>query len=98
MTTVSDALREAAELYDSRNAQYKDGYKRIGDAMKALFPDGLHIVEASDHTIYHLFQLALIKMMRLASTNFGSVDSARDLIVYAAMLEEVIKEVRNVKR
>lgn len=85
-------LRQNAELYEKRNAEYGGNYQRIGGAILALFPEGgvPALRNAEDIGRFaHLLQ-AVNKLQRYAM-NFergGHLDSARDLQVYAAMLEE----------
>jgi hypothetical protein len=40
---VPDFLRDAAAIYEQRNALYGDNYKRFGLVMVALFPHGMNL-------------------------------------------------------
>lgn len=92
MSTVPDALRAAAETFEERNREYGENYMLIGNAMKALFPNGVHLQTADEFLRWHIFELIVIKLSRLATTRLSHEDSARDITVYGAMLEKLIKE------
>jgi len=87
----SDNLREAAALFEERNAIYGSNYQRQGAALLAIFPEGgiPAITTVAEANRLHVFVACVTKLMRYAY-NFkdGHLDSARDLQVYAAMLEE----------
>lgn len=90
--TVESILSEARQLYLDRMPAYGDVYKRFPHAFLALFPG--HKIPAittiDDANRLQLMMQLLNKMTRYAQ-NFergGHKDSARDMIVYAAMLEE----------
>lgn len=90
--TPADRLRRAAELFESRNPEYGGNYQRIGGVIIALFPDGgVPALKTAEEVgrFAHLLQAAN-KLQRYAM-NFekgGHLDSARDLQVYGAMMEE----------
>lgn len=89
--SVPELLESAAATYRQRNAQYGDNYKHFGPAAAALFPQGLTLRTADDWNRLGLFVHAFAKFSRYAA-NFsrgGHQDSAHDLSVYAAMLEEL---------
>src|SRR5687768_12953353 len=84
-------LRAAACLFEDRNAEYGDTYRRYGRLLIALFPEGgiPTIDTPEDATRFNLIMMCLAKLQRYAHNfkNNGHKDSARDLQVYAAMLE-----------
>ena len=87
--TVAELLRDSANLFDSRNAMYGDGYNRTGKILKAFFPNGIHLNTEEDFSRFFTFGMLLVKLDRYAR-NFckgGHLDSIRDAQVYAAMLE-----------
>lgn len=92
---VPTALREAADLYESRNAIYGDNYKEFGKVMVALFPKGLEGGYQEERIEYMNRLGVLIQIVSKLSrycANFdrgGHADSLRDLAVYAIMLEEL---------
>lgn len=91
--SVPENLKQAAELFEERSKQYGEAYKKSGEVMKTLFPDGLTLETPEDFAIYHNLSMIVMKLTRY-SRNFkagGHLDSAKDLIVYAAMLEEKTK-------
>lgn len=98
MTTHSppELLEDAAATFRERNTTYGNNYKRAGRLLLALFPDD-HIPAIS--TAEEALRLSLIlscltKLQRYAHcfTAGGHQDSAHDLMVYAAMLEEATNE------
>jgi len=89
-----DLLADGAATFRQRNAVYGDTYLNFGKAAAAMFPNGLTI-PADPEAFNRLgnFVQCLGKVMRYASNleQGGHQDSAHDLMVYAAMLEETTK-------
>ena len=91
---AADILDAAADTYRERNKLYGDNYKHFGAACVAMFPDGLMLRTAEDWNRLGVFIQATSKLTRYAQ-NFsrgGHIDSAHDLSVYAAMLQELTDE------
>ncbi|HEY6020842.1 MAG TPA: hypothetical protein VIY48_13370, partial [Candidatus Paceibacterota bacterium] len=91
--TAPAILEEAAATYRERNKLYGDNYKHFGEAMSALFPNGLTIATVDEWNRLGIFVQLVSKAGRYAN-NFnigGHVDSAHDACVYAAMLEELTR-------
>lgn len=90
---VPQILRQAATIFEQRNAMYGNAYKRHGNIMMAMFPDGLTLNDSDDWTRFGVFVMCVSKLNRYASNlkNGGHKDSAHDLSVFAAMLEELTK-------
>ena len=92
MGTVGDPatiLRDAADLFESRDEDYGDTWLNTGEVLKGLFPDGLQLITKEDFSRYNTLQNLISKLKRYCH-NFekgGHLDSVRDLEVYAAMLE-----------
>ncbi len=95
-----EILDEAAKTFRERNALYGNNYKRFGEVMVALFgTDALLFGPAPEDLAEYwarmgVFVQIVSKMTRYAE-NFatgGHVDSAHDIVVYAAMLEEMTRE------
>lgn len=93
MTTksVPELLRACATTYEERNKLYGDNYKKFGRVMEAMFPEGLTLRSIQDFNRYGIFVQCASKLMRYAENlnKGGHQDSAHDLSVYAAMLEEL---------
>lgn len=90
--TVPEILEAGAATFRERNATYKDTYKNAGPALLALFAGRIpEIVTQEDATRFTLINHCLGKLMRYCASfeNGGHIDSARDLAVYAAMLESL---------
>ncbi len=88
-----DFLEAGAATFRERNAIYGDNYLEAGDALSMMFPRGLKVETASEWTRLSLFMHCFDKLSRYAKNldgdKAGHRDSAHDLMVYAAMLEEV---------
>lgn len=86
-----DILADAAETFRQRNAMYGDNYLDFGKLCTVLFPKGLTITTEAQHNRYIMFVQCLLKLTRYAAMlgKGGHQDSAHDLAVYSAMLEEI---------
>jgi len=91
--SAGEILKEATETHAQRAKVYGDNYKRFGGLFLSIFPDGElpAIKTVADANRLQLFMQLLNKMTRYAEnlTKGGHQDSARDMIVYAALLEEM---------
>jgi hypothetical protein len=85
-----ERLESAAATFRGRNATYGDTYNSIGGVLLAFFQDGLLLTKEGDFRRFSTFLQCVNKLHRYAATfvDGGHLDSAHDLIVYAAMLEE----------
>jgi len=92
MKTPADILAEMATTYRERNAMYCDNYKLVGPVMMALFPEGVALRTAEQITLWHLFELIVVKMTRFGVSNLTHVDSIHDIAIYAAMIEGLLQE------
>lgn len=95
MKTVPELLREGAALFEERNADHGDAYKRFGALMIAIFPRGLPAMHtAEDWSRFGVFFHIVNKTVRYAHSlgRGGHLDGARDIKVYGAMLEEITTE------
>ena len=93
--TAADKLEAMAATFRERNAVYGDNFLRLGNAMHAMFPQGLTVSGPDDWTRLYFFMLQQVKQSRYA-TNFtkgGHVDSVHDTAVYAALLEAFDEQV-----
>lgn len=96
--SVPNILDQAARTFEERSKTYGDNYKRFGAAFLALFPNNTipAISSKADADRLQLLMQILNKCTRYAEnlTRGGHTDSARDICVYAAMLEEMTHEQR----
>lgn len=94
--TVPEMLRQAAGVYEERNALYKDNYKRFGHVMAALFPEGFSLRTADEWNRLGLMVQSVAKLTRAGAqwNDGGHDDSLLDLSVYAQMWREVEAEAR----
>lgn len=88
---VPENLRKAAETYEERNKLYGDNYKRFGQIMTALFPDGILLKTIEDHNRFGVFVQIVSKITRYAEQFIGGrhADSLLDTSVYSMMLMEL---------
>jgi hypothetical protein len=90
-----EILKEAAETFALRSKIYGSNYTRSGPLLMALFSEkGIPAIKTGeDASRLGLIVMCLTKLQRYAHCfeAGGHQDSARDLQVYAAMLEEFTK-------
>lgn len=88
--TVPEILRAASQTFEARNAVYGDAYKRFGSLMRVLFPEGLPPIqsEAEANKLGVLCQMFNC-FIRFTNSGMTHRDSMHDLIVFAAMMEEL---------
>lgn len=89
--TTDEILYDMAETFKERNAVYGSNYKMVGPIMGILFPNGVPHEVLVDNS-FHLFELAIVKLSRLAISNLKHKDSAHDAAVYMAMIESIIQQ------
>jgi hypothetical protein len=92
--SVPEILVEGATTYRTRNKKYADNYKRIGKIMTIIFPDGLPKMNIEDWNRFGVWFMHLNKSVRYAMQlqKGGHKDTAHDMMVYGAMLEELTDE------
>lgn len=87
-----EILEEAAKTNLHKSEEYGDDFEQMGRVLAVLFPNGIY-APTVEPTIYwnryHLWFMVLLKLIRLSTTDFNHIDSARDIAVYAAMLESI---------
>jgi hypothetical protein len=87
-----DILEAGAATYRERNSQYGDNYLKFGKVMMALFPHGVELCSVEQWNRFGVFVQCVSKLTRYAAqaeSGHFHRDSAHDLMVYAAMLEEL---------
>lgn len=92
--SVPELLRAGAATYEQRNKLYADNYKRIGKLLEIIYPNGLPAnFDADDWNRFGVWFMIFAKSVRYAMNMKagGHKDSAHDMMVYAAMLEELTK-------
>lgn len=89
-----DLLELGAATYRQRNKLYGDNYHHFGKLMMGLFPNGLTVNDPDDWNRLALVINCAGKLQRYTQsfTRGGHQDSVHDLMVYAAMLEELTHE------
>ena len=99
--TAEENLTAGAKTFAERAAMYGHSYTKFGLVMEDLFPKGLHI-KAGDVDSYNrlgIFTQIITKCCRYAETltEGGHEDSAHDIMVYGAILEELTEQVRGLQ-
>lgn len=94
--TTDEILRAAADTYAQRHQIYGENWKKIGQTLHAMFPNGIELKTVDDHVRWYYLVLKVAKLTRYANnfTKGGHRDSIHDDIVYSAMLESYDKEVQ----
>jgi len=88
--SVPQMLKDGAETFEDRNTQYGDAYKRIGAVLEALLPHGLPAMSTESWNRFGVLMMIIGKTVRYSHDICNPHrDSAHDLMVYAAMLEEL---------
>lgn len=88
-------LQSAAETFLERGKVYGSSYKDYnGNLLMALFPNGIELKTRHDFNRFACVSTILAKLGRYCNNwhNGGHVDSAHDIINFAAMLEELTSE------
>ena len=91
VASVPEILEAGAETFRQRNAMYGGNYQWFGKVMAAMFPGGLRLQTEEDWGRAGALIFCAAKLQRYAAASHvgGHADSAHDLMVYAAMLEEL---------
>lgn len=89
--TVPSQLAELAKLYQQRNDQYGDTYKRVGNVLWEIFDGKINLETTDDINRFVTFTMVIMKMCRYAQSfdKGGHADSLDDAAVYAQMLREI---------
>lgn len=96
--TVPQILEEAAATYRERNLVYKDNYKKVGSILAILhgqgsthplssFPD-----DPETLALFDLYRMIIGKLTRFAESGLKHIDSIHDMVVYAAMVESLLRD------
>jgi len=89
--SVWNILTDLGELFKTKDKEYGSAYKRHGKIMAELFPDGITLKTADDFYFWHIIDLVVVKINRIATGRARSedhIDSWKDLAVYSAMYLE----------
>lgn len=89
--SVESILKEAAKLFEDRNAVYGDNYLKVGQIMACLFPEGVELKTSEDHDRFHILMLVVVKLSRYVHSwqTGGHPDSTFDGSIYMAMLHHI---------
>ena len=102
-TKPDDILEECRKLFEAKNKEKGDGYKRGGEIIKALFPNGIHLRGKDSLNIYNnlihiidcLSRITNILSISQEQLNYelseGIDQTAVDLTVYSAMLVSLLR-------
>lgn len=84
-------MAEGAETFTVRNKEYGENFRQVGPVMAVLFPQGIS-AEMLHSDRWHIFELIIVKLSRFAQSQLAHIDSIHDTMVYAAMIEAMLKE------
>jgi hypothetical protein len=90
MKSTSEILEAALKTERARADQYGDASVKSAEIMAKLFPNGIHLGTPEEHRRFFMLRMIVAKLARYAnsmSSDTPHLDSAHDIIVYAAMLE-----------
>lgn len=95
-TKVGSILRDGADLYDRKNADYGDSWRKQGRILAAMFPNGITLKTEEDFTKFFVVTRMIDKLNRATNIEFITKgqqvkdetvkDTYQDLAVYAAMI------------
>lgn len=86
---VTQLLQSALTTFQERNAVYGDNWRQYGTVMAMLYPGGLHLETPDDFAKFSIISHLVGKLTRYVHQPKGHLDSAHDMIVYAAILEHL---------
>lgn len=89
--TAATILAAGAKTYAERNEVYGDNWRNFAPVMRALFPDGVP-QELIFSDKWNLFEMVVGKLTRFANSKLTHRDSIHDAMVYAAMVENCLRE------
>lgn len=87
---IAARLSELSTLAEKKGQEYGDSYLLVGDALKALLPDGIRLQTVTEYRRFGVLVQIFSKLQRYCH-NFeaGHPDSLDDLSVYAQILREL---------
>ena len=93
---VSDNLHQLGDMFEKKNSDYGDAYKKVGELFHLLDPS----VDPNKANIMNLFSILLGKIIRFHNLNFldnaehvnfeSIEDTLDDISIYAQMIKELI--------
>lgn len=92
--TVPEIFEDNIKTYKERMETYGPTYRQYGHIMMGLFPKGIFVADAEQWNRLGVVQACVTKLARYCN-NLDHIDSAHDLSVYAAILEELTCEHHN---
>jgi hypothetical protein len=88
--TIEENLARAVRTRAERKKLYGDAHIRHGSVMKGLYPKGITLNSPEDFARFGALNMVVSKLTRYTTDpDVGHPDSAHDLIVYSAILEEL---------
>ena len=88
--TVPQMLSDLGALNRQRGEVYGKDYHHVGEVLKGMFPDGIHIDSPDAMNRLSMLLMMTTKLMRYAGNinKGGHEDSLCDVAVYSQMLRE----------
>lgn len=88
--TTIDFMAAAIQTFKQRSEQYGESYKRHGEVMRALFPEGLTICGVEEFNRFGILNMIVSKLLRYTNDwHNPHEDSIHDLGVYAFINQEL---------
>lgn len=87
---TDEILDDMIKTFHEKNTRYKSNFFVVGEVMRTLFPDGIHLVTERDHIVYHEFSWLIGKLTRFTQTGMKDEESLYDMTVYGALLLSII--------
>lgn len=91
---AGELLKENAELFEAKGKEYGNSYLQYGEIMSKIFPKGFSVSTVDGWNSFGAFNMMVHKLLRIANTDFNSIDSTKDIQIYGAILEEIISKRR----
>jgi hypothetical protein len=85
-------LKAVAETLKERNETYGQNDEVTGQIMTILFPNGVQLITAEDHRMFHFLGHIIGKLTRFTNSGMTHEDSIHDLIGYAALAATLVEE------
>lgn len=89
MTDAPDLMRKAIETFEARSSYGPADFKKQGEVMQALFPEGMQTLTVEQCSRFVVLSIIVTKLCRYAehAHDNGHDDSIHDIGVYAFILQ-----------
>lgn len=102
MKTIPELLKEKITLFEQKGKEYGNTYQMFGHVWNAIFPNGVKIKGIKQANVMEIYHMLMHKLLRMASKietpSEISIDSVKDMQVYAAILEQLLLEYKTIEQ